>query len=139
MSQNRFFHDAQRHDFEPGRRLQLREVGERELAAIDRRLVALIEERRDGHAAQLRKWIVHHRLMGHFPEMAAAESAKQDAGDECGAKRPVVAATTKHRLDGEPISSPPASKTTVRKDTVATVIDGCQLRLEWKALPQLAK
>ena len=65
---DRFFHHAQRHDFEAGHCLQLGKVSQRKLAAIDRALVALIEERRDRNFAELRKRIVDDRLVADVRE-----------------------------------------------------------------------
>ena len=118
---DRFFDHAQRHDLEAGHRLQLGKVGQRELAAIDRRLVALIEERRDRHPAQLRERIVDDRLVADVrKDQAAAGGADQHhASQHGGEEKPEMWSAAKHRLDSERESSPPASKTSARRDTGA--------------------
>ena len=92
MLDDRFFDDAQRHDLEAGHRLQLGEVGQRELAAVDRRLVALIEERRDGHAAELRERIVDDRLVADVrqDQWQPGSAGKHHASEHGSEKKPAV-------------------------------------------------
>ena len=81
----------------PGTRLQLGKVGQRELAAVDRRLVALIEERRDGHAAELRKRIMDDRLMADVrQDHGAAGGADQQPCQQAWQRRD-AGRTTSHK------------------------------------------
>jgi len=66
------FDHAQRYNLEAGNCLQFGEIRQRELAAIDRRLIALIEERRDRNAVKLRKRIVDDRLVADVRKDQAA-------------------------------------------------------------------
>ena len=75
MGDNCFFDDPERHDFEAGRQLELGEVGHRELATVDRGRIALVEERRDRHATQLREGVAHDRLLSHLRKHDLATAA----------------------------------------------------------------
>ena len=79
MGDDRFLDHAQRHDLEARRGLQFGEVSHRHLAAVDGRLVALIEERRHRHPAELREGIANHRLMS---DLGHNEAAPADAPDQ---------------------------------------------------------
>ena len=68
----------------PGTALQFGKVGQRKLAAIDRRLVALIEERRDRDLAQLRERIVDDRLVA---DIRQDQRATRHAQEEYNARQ----------------------------------------------------
>ena len=79
MLDDRLFDHAQRHDLEARRRLQLGEIRHRHLPAVDRGLVALVEERRHRHAAKLRERIANHRLLRHRRQDQAATAGRRRA------------------------------------------------------------
>ena len=64
--------DADRHDFKAGDQLQFVVVRHGELILVQRRIVALIEEGKYGHARQLREGIVQLRLVRHLGDAGTA-------------------------------------------------------------------
>ena len=108
VADDRFFHHAQRHDFESWDGLQLGKVRHREVSTVDRLLVALIEERRNGHSAQLREGIMDGRLTADIgkDESAARKVAKRHASEHDCDEKPARNMAAKHRRKANVLRAP---------------------------------